>query len=68
VISKKQEQRIGIGQPLKDPDTSKDHPGSTLWICNLLLSTEKQGTAKADKQNLKDKSPDSTRNAYYVGY
>lgn len=35
---------------MKDLDTSMDHPDSILWICNLLLSREKQGTAQADKK------------------
>jgi len=48
VISKRQEQQIGEGQPLKDLDTTKDHPDSTLGICNLLLPRGKQGTAQAE--------------------
>jgi hypothetical protein len=35
-------------QPLKDLDTTKGHPDSTLGICNLLLPREKQGTAQAE--------------------
>jgi hypothetical protein len=48
VINKRQEQQIGEVQPLKDLDTTKDHPDSTLGICNLLLPRGKQGTAQAE--------------------
>lgn len=48
MISKRQEQQIGEGQPLKGLDTTKDHQDSILGICNLLLSRGKQGTAQAE--------------------